>query len=82
MTMRFIVALLLCIQTLSLRMTHLASTGGSAMTAADGSALIAFICIGVVAAILICIILYCLFKQDPYHQDAYARGGEYRQNQG
>ena len=50
------------------------------MQAVDQSALIAFICIGVAAAILICIILYCLFKQDPYHQDSYARGGEYRQN--
>ena len=80
MSVRLIVALLLCAQVLSLRVTHYNSTtGGSAMTQADGSALIAFICIGVAALILICVIIYCLFKQDPYHQDSYARGGEYRQ---
>ena len=80
MSVRLIVALLLCAQVLSLRVTHYNSTvGGSAMTQADGSALITFICIGVAAVILIFVILYFLFRQDPYHQDSYARGGEYRQ---
>jgi len=80
MALKLILALLLCSQVFSLQAFHLNSTGGQAMQAVDQSALIAFICIGVAAAILICIVLYCLFKQDPYHQDSYARGGEYRQN--
>lgn len=82
MTVRFIVALLLSAQALALQVSHYQSTGGSAMQQADQSALIAFICIFVGIILIIGIILYCLFKKDPYHQDAYARGGEYRENDG
>lgn len=74
--------LLLCLatQVLSLTTSHL-SLGSSALTGADGSALLMFIIIGVVAIIVIGVVIYCIFKQ-PSYRDAYTRGGEYMPGQG
>lgn len=88
MTPKLILVLLLCAQIFALRPVHYNATAGnstvgaSALTAADESALITFICIGVVAIIVICILIWWLFKKDPshYHESAYARGGEDRPN--
>ena len=75
-----LLALLLLSQALCLRVTHY-NTGSSAMTAADGSSLMWFIIIGVGAFIVIFVIIFCLFRQNPEYRDSYIQEGQYN-NQG
>ena len=79
---KIIFGMLLVLQALSLQVSHF-NTGSSSMRAADGSSLLWFIIIGVVAFIVITVIICCLFRQNPEYRDSYVQEGQqYNHNTG